>query len=198
MRATRCRRAASWTIITGNAQLDAGYAAQHPRGDARRLRADRGQRHRHRHRRRRSSAASSSRSSPPRSRARAPGSACMVFGFVKQSGGHIDGLQRARPGHDVPHLSAAGNAGDGDGARTRRDRRPLAGGDETILVVEDNAQLRRVARAATARARLSGAGGGERRGGARDRCRGETGRPAVHRRGDAGRRWTASSWPAMR
>ena len=68
----------------------------------------------------------------------------MVFGFVKQSGGNVDVysepglgstfriyLPRAQESDSRPILEAG--------------RRPIVGGDETILLVEDNAKLRKVA-----------------------------------------------------
>ena len=66
----------------------------------------------------------------------------MVFGFIKQSGGHINVY--SEPGRGTvfrlylrPAESAPIGADDADPA-------PSAGRGETILVVEDNAKLRRV------------------------------------------------------
>jgi signal transduction histidine kinase/CheY-like chemotaxis protein len=67
----------------------------------------------------------------------------MAFGFVKQSGGHLSAYSEPNlgttfrlylPRSDVPGTAAARLA----------ERRPVVGGDETVLVVEDNAQLRQV------------------------------------------------------
>lgn len=67
----------------------------------------------------------------------------MAFGFVKQSGGHLSAYSEPGlgttfrlylPRNDVPGKVAAPSA----------ERRPVVGGTETVLVVEDNAQLRQV------------------------------------------------------
>jgi PAS domain S-box-containing protein len=67
----------------------------------------------------------------------------MAFGFVKQSGGHLSAYSEPNlgttfrlylPHSDVPAKAAAPFA----------ERPPVVGGDETVLVVEDNAQLRQV------------------------------------------------------
>jgi signal transduction histidine kinase/CheY-like chemotaxis protein len=64
----------------------------------------------------------------------------MAYGFVKQSGGHID-LDSA-PGQGttvnilLPRTSEAANA------RKSEEAAPVTGGDETILVVDDEAEIR--------------------------------------------------------
>jgi signal transduction histidine kinase/ActR/RegA family two-component response regulator len=67
----------------------------------------------------------------------------MVFGFVKQSGGHL--AVYSEPGRGSTfrlYLPRGEVTGSGP---VSTDLRPAAGGDETVLVVEDNAQLRRAA-----------------------------------------------------
>ena len=68
----------------------------------------------------------------------------MVFGFMKQSGGHVAVYTEAGRGTTFrlylpPDRSAAAVPAEPD------DARPVVGGKETILVVEDNASLRRAA-----------------------------------------------------
>jgi CheY-like chemotaxis protein len=68
----------------------------------------------------------------------------MVFGFVKQSGGHMNVY--SEPGRGTTfriYLPPAKT--DDPRANTPVERRPVIGGNETILVVEDNAPLRRIA-----------------------------------------------------
>jgi len=68
----------------------------------------------------------------------------MVFGFVKQSGGHIDVY--SEPGHGTTFRIYLPRAQSNDArAAVGTERRPMVGGNETILVVEDNAPLRRIA-----------------------------------------------------
>jgi CheY-like chemotaxis protein len=66
-----------------------------------------------------------------------------VFGFVKQSGGHIKLYSQSGHGTTVkiylPKLDAPGAAHETAGASTRRGARPRR---ETILVVEDNDSVR--------------------------------------------------------
>jgi PAS domain S-box-containing protein len=67
----------------------------------------------------------------------------MVFGFIKQSGGHINVYSEAGHGTTfrlyLPRATAAMDA-----AATQPTPAPERGGRETILAVEDNADLRRV------------------------------------------------------
>jgi PAS domain S-box-containing protein len=67
----------------------------------------------------------------------------MAFGFVKQSGGHLSAYSEPGlgttfrlylPRSDTPGVAAVPLA----------ERRPVVGGHETVLVVEDNAQLRQI------------------------------------------------------
>ena len=100
------------TIEAGNAYLDDDYAARHAEVAAGPIRDAGGDRHRLRHAARDARAASSSRSSRPSRRARAPGSACsMVYGFVKQSGGHIKIYSELGHGTTVIYLPRARRAG---------------------------------------------------------------------------------------
>ena len=85
----------------------------------------------------------------------------MVFGFMKQSGGHINVYSEPGVGHDVPALSAARRGRDRRGRAD--DATPLErGGRETILAVEDNGGLRRIVASQLKRARLPAARGGRR------------------------------------
>ncbi len=71
----------------------------------------------------------------------------MVYGFVKQSGGHLQIYSEAGRGTTVriylPALKSAGR-GDADAAEERREQ-PLPRGDEQVLVVEDDSRVRKVA-----------------------------------------------------
>jgi PAS domain S-box-containing protein len=68
----------------------------------------------------------------------------MVFGFVKQSGGNIDVY--SEPGLGTTFRIYLPRAQETDApAEVAAGRRPIVGGDETILLVEDNAKLRKVA-----------------------------------------------------
>ena len=178
-------RGGKLTIETANVELDEEYAARHVDVKPGPVRPARGHRHRLRHGRRRRRRSSSSRSSRPRSRGKGTGlGLSTVYGIVKQSGGHIWVVQRARAGARRSRSTSR--------ATPPRNGGPLkapAGvdakftGTETILVVEDEEQLRKVARRALEAAGLHGAHRLERRGGAPAR-RAARGRdpPALHRR----------------
>src|SRR5665213_1471935 len=68
----------------------------------------------------------------------------MVFGFLKQSHGHVNVYSETGMGTTfrlyLPRLEQAAESAD-DAVREQ----PMAGGDETILIVEDNVPLRRIA-----------------------------------------------------
>jgi PAS domain S-box-containing protein len=68
----------------------------------------------------------------------------MVFGFVKQSGGHLDVYSEPGRGTTFRIYLPCARTKEAPAA-IPDERRPMIGGHETILVVEDNAPLRRVA-----------------------------------------------------
>ncbi|MFI4980868.1 MAG: ATP-binding protein, partial [Nevskiales bacterium] len=65
----------------------------------------------------------------------------MAFGFVKQSGGHLAVYSETGHGSTFRIYLPRAEAGDTQTA-TPPDRQPVVGGDETVLVVEDNVPLR--------------------------------------------------------
>jgi PAS domain S-box-containing protein len=72
----------------------------------------------------------------------------MVYGFAKQSGGNIQLYSEPGQGTSVRmFLPAAARNVDGEGREAKSDQMPSPppGGTETILVVEDDARVRRVA-----------------------------------------------------
>ena len=133
------------TIETANAHLDEAYAGGARRGRARPVRADRGQRHRHRHDAGGLDAGVRAVLHHQGRSARAPASACrQVYGFVKQSGGHVQIYSELGQGTTVKlYLPRSCRA------RTRRAcrrRKPIGRAGrpgETILVVEDDEDVRR-------------------------------------------------------
>ena len=68
----------------------------------------------------------------------------MVYGFVKQSGGHVKIYSEPGHGHHGQDLPAA-LAPRTEDAAAERPRAPGSGGTETVLVVEDDAQVRATA-----------------------------------------------------
>ncbi len=68
-----------------------------------------------------------------------------VYGIVKQSGGNIWVHSRAAPGHDVQDLFSAGILAQSDVHPTVSHPAASYGGTETILVVEDEEAMRKVA-----------------------------------------------------
>ena len=109
--------------------------------------------------------ASSSRSSPPRSPARAPASGSRrCTASCASSGGRDPGAQRGGPRHHVQDLPAPGrDRGRAPAAPTRPGRRGRPPGSETILLVEDEADVRALAREVLERQGYTRAGGERRR-----------------------------------
>jgi CheY-like chemotaxis protein len=68
----------------------------------------------------------------------------MVFGFVKQSGGNLDVYSEPGLGTTFRLYLPRAQASDTP-AEIVADQRPMVGGGETILLVEDNLKLRKVA-----------------------------------------------------
>jgi PAS domain S-box-containing protein len=69
----------------------------------------------------------------------------MVFGFLKQSGGHVSVYSEVGRGSTFRVYLPRAEVDEGC-SRGRNDDEPVVGGDETILLVEDNAPLRLAAR----------------------------------------------------
>lgn len=77
----------------------------------------------------------------------------MVYGFIKQSGGTVKIASEPGRGTAVRLYLPRGTDDAGSAARSTADGEPVKGGRETILVVEDNADVRRMVQA-----QLSGLG----------------------------------------
>jgi CheY-like chemotaxis protein len=67
----------------------------------------------------------------------------MVFGFVRQSGGHINVYSEVGVGTTF-RLYLPRNLRSDEVDATTRNEQPLVGGNETVLVVDDNEGIRRV------------------------------------------------------
>jgi PAS domain S-box-containing protein len=112
----------------------------------------------------------------------------MVYGFAKQSGGHIQLYSEEGQGTSVrvflPAVQYATDmASPGEQAAVKR---ALPGGSEKILAVEDDARVRRVAVSRPDRSGIRGHRGGKRRRCARTPETASRHRLALHRRGHAG------------
>ncbi len=166
------------------------------RRDRRPVRDDR----RHRHRRAASPPTSSnmcsSRSSPPSRRARAPASGS-AWSTASSSSPAATSRSTASRARARPCASTC-RARKGIGGRRNRHRaraaRPAA--RETVLVVEDDEQVRATVVDHAVGTRLPRAQGEGRRERAGDRRKRRSDRSAVHRRGDAGPACAARSLPA--
>jgi CheY-like chemotaxis protein len=66
----------------------------------------------------------------------------MVFGFIKQSGGHVN--VRSEPGRGTAVRLFLPRAAAGTQAEVIAKPQQIVGGNETILVVDDNAGVRRI------------------------------------------------------
>ena len=117
----------------------------------------------------------------------------MVYGFVKQSAGHIKIYSEEGHGTTIKMYlpPGTGAAGVSEAATAPAIQR----GHETILVVEDDRLVRRLCADAIAFAGLCHAGRGERGGSPFDRRGGQRLRLAVHRRHHAGRHERPATWP---
>ena len=128
-------------LETRNVVLDEAYAQANPRRAARPLRDARGQRHRHRHVQRRCSDKVFEPFFTTKEVGKGTGlGLSMVYGFVKQSGGHIKIYSEEGHGTTIKLYLPRG-ARPGAEAAVPRPRR-WSGGDETILVVEDDELVR--------------------------------------------------------
>ena len=68
----------------------------------------------------------------------------MIYGFAKQSGGHLSIYSQLGVGTTIRLYLPRSDYTDASEEALRPDNEPPAGGGETILVVDDNADLRRV------------------------------------------------------
>ena len=73
----------------------------------------------------------------------------MIYGFAKQSNGHLSIYSQVGVGTTIrlylPRLTDGAREDDGAGAAVQKPGLALTGGNESILVVDDNVQLRQVA-----------------------------------------------------
>ena len=123
-------------------------------GSPGRLRLPERHRHRLRHGRRRRSVTFSSRSSPPRKSAKAPASASPRFmASSRSTTAGSKSPARSAQGTDLQDFPS-GQRGEAERRRAWRSMRELRGGDETILVVEDEPAVREIMTDRSARARL--------------------------------------------
>ena len=152
------------TLETGNVHLDEAYADMHNEVTVGRLCHDRRQRHRLRDSGRAIWKRCSSRSSPPRKSARAPAS---VSAWCSASSSSPAATSRStarkvtarRVKIYLPRATGA------DGAPTRPASSTVEGGNEIVLVVEDDALVRKYVDRPGREPRLHHAGGRQRHGG---------------------------------
>ena len=144
----------------GQRQLDENYAHVHAPAKPGRVRDAGGQRHRHAAWMPRPRLTSSNRSSPPRVPKGTGLGLSTVYGIVKQSGGYIWVYSEPGKGNDLQDLFAARGGGGRSASRASAPvvQHSLARGHETILLVEDEENLRRLAQAIFAESRLLRAG----------------------------------------
>ena len=92
----------------------------------------------------------------------------MVFGFVKQSGGHIKIYSEEGHGTTVKIYLPRATGLEQTAAEAALATASVEGGNETVLIVEDDAMVRNYVDHPDRKPRLHHAGGGERGGGAAD------------------------------
>ena len=130
------------TVRTHNVYLDSVFCSDSSGDRAGRIRVDQRQRHRRRHRRRTCSSACSSRSSRPRNPGKGSGlGLAMVHGFAEQAGGVA--TIESQVGHGTTVQILLPRCLEEQSMREDTIVTKIApGGNETILVVEDDADLR--------------------------------------------------------